>query len=143
MAYFLNTRFPAIALVAAAASHAAAADPAPADSLAAKADSVFVFTDTKVVPHTSVKDQNKSGTCWCFASTSFFEDEILRQGGDSLDLSEMYTVRQCYLDKADRFVRLYGQTNFAAGGSTADVPYVWRMYGAVPEIGRASCRERV
>lgn len=99
-----------------------------------KADSVgFGFIDVKVLPHTSVKDQNKSGTCWCFASTSFFEDEILRQGGDSLDLSEMFTVRQCYLDKADRYIRLYGQTNFAAGGSALDVPYVWERYGAVPE----------
>lgn len=134
MTYIPDTlRATALALAAATTAAAAAADPAPADSAAVKADSVFVFTDTKVIPHTSVKDQNKSGTCWCFAGTSFFEDEILRQGGDSLDLSEMFTVRQCYLDKADRFMRLYGQTNFAAGGSTADVPYVWRMYGAVPE----------
>lgn len=93
----------------------------------------FGFVDIKVIPHTSVKDQNKSGTCWCFASTSFIEDEILRQGGDSLDLSEMFTVRQCYLDKADRYIRLYGQTNFAAGGSALDVPYVWKKYGAMPE----------
>ncbi len=99
-----------------------------------KADSIgFGFIDVKVLPHTSVKDQNKSGTCWCFASTSFIEDEILRNGGDSLDLSEMFTVRQCYLDKADRYIRLYGQTNFAAGGSALDVPYVWSRYGAIPE----------
>lgn len=99
-----------------------------------QADTVgFGFKDIKVIPHTSVKDQNKSGTCWCFASTSFIEDEILRQGGDSLDLSEMFTVRQCYLDKADRYIRLYGQTNFAAGGSALDVPYVWAKYGAIPE----------
>ncbi len=106
---------------------------APADS--AKTDSIerFVFTDVISLPTTSVKDQNKSGTCWCFAGTSFFEDEILRQGGDSLDLSEMYTVRKCYEDKAERFIRLYGETNFAAGGSIMDVPYVWKRYGALPE----------
>ncbi len=104
----------------------------PADSVALSEEK-FVFTDVKSVPTTAVKDQNKSGTCWCFASTSFFEDEILRKSGDSLDLSEMFTVRQCYADKAERFVRLYGQTNFAGGGSVADVPYVWSRYGAVPE----------
>ena len=97
-------------------------------------DSVgFVFTDIVSVPTTSVKDQNKSGTCWCFAGTSFFEDEIVRKGGKPLDLSEMFTVRQCYLDKGERFVRMYGDTHFASGGSTADVPYVWKRYGAVPE----------
>ena len=85
------------------------------------------------IPTTSVKDQNKSGTCWCFAGTSFFEDEIRRMGGDSLDISEMYTVRQCYKDKAERFIRLYGETNFAPGGSITDVPYVWKHYGVIPE----------
>ncbi len=105
----------------------------PADSLATDSVETFVFTDIITIPTTSVKDQNKSGTCWCFAGTSFFEDEIMRKGGDSLDISEMYTVRKCYEDKAERFIRLYGQTNFAAGGSLMDVPYVWKRYGAIPE----------
>ena len=117
-------------LAATALTPAAMAD-TPADTVAA--DTAFVFTDIKLVPTTSVKDQSKSGTCWCFAGTSFFEDEIMRRGGDSLDISEMYTVRRCYEDKAERFVRLYGQTNFSPGGSLADVPYVWERYGAVPE----------
>lgn len=93
----------------------------------------FKFTDVKTVRTTSVKDQNKSGTCWSFAGTSFLEDEVMRMGGDSLDISEMYVVRKCYEDKANRYVRLYGQTNFAAGGATPDVTYVWEKYGAIPE----------
>lgn len=105
----------------------------PADSIAPATDTCFVFTDVLSVPTTSVKDQNKSGTCWCFAGTSFFEDEIRRAGGDSLDISEMFTVRHCFADKADRYVRMNGATNFAAGGSILDVPYVWKRYGAVPE----------
>ena len=111
----------------------AAASAMEADSV--KTDSVegFKFTDVKTVKTTSVKDQNRTGTCWCFAGTSFFEDEIMRQGGDSLDLSEMFTVRHCWSDKADRYVRLYGQTNFAPGGSLLDVAYVWKRYGAVPD----------
>lgn len=105
----------------------------PADTTATDSVKGFVFTDVISLPTTSVKDQNKSGTCWCFAGTSYFEDEILRKGGDSLDISEMYTVRMCYLAKAERFIRLYGETNFSAGGSVADVPYVWKRYGAMPE----------
>lgn len=118
-----------LALIAAAATAPAAkADDAPTDSVEG-----FVFTDEITIPVTSVKDQNKSGTCWCFSGTSFFENEIRKAGGDSLDLSEMFTVYHCYLDKADRYVRMYGNANFAAGGSILDVPYVWRKYGAVPE----------
>lgn len=115
------------ALLASATTYAAPADSTATDS------AKFVFTDVISLPTTSVKDQNKSGTCWCFAGTSFFEDEIVRQGGDSLDLSEMFTVRKCYEDKAEKFVRMYGQTHFAAGGSIMDVPYVWKRYGAIPE----------
>ena len=93
----------------------------------------FTFTDVKVVPTTPVKDQHKSGTCWCFAGTSLLEDEILRKTGKEINLSEMFTVRHCYSDKADRYVRMYGQTNFGPGGSIVDVPYVFETYGIVPE----------
>lgn len=105
----------------------------PADSAATDSAKGFQFKDIHTVKTTSVKDQNKSGTCWCFSGTSFFEDEIMRLGGDSLDLSEMFTVYNCYKDKADRYVRYYGQTNFAPGGSLIDVAYVWDRYGAMPE----------
>lgn len=104
----------------------------PSDSIAS--DSVkFEFTDIKVIPTTSVKDQNKSGTCWCFSSLSFFEDELLRKTGKEYDLSEMFVVNHCYSDKADKYVRTDGKVNFAQGGSGFDVPYVWERYGAVPE----------
>lgn len=111
----------------------ATATAVPADSVATDSVKGFQFKDIYTVKTTSVKDQNKSGTCWCFSGTSFFEDEIMRLGGDSLDLSEMFTVYNCYKDKADRYVRYYGQTNFAPGGSLIDVAYVWDRYGAMPE----------
>lgn len=123
-----------------AALAAAVLTPATARADEETPDTAFVFTDEIVIPVTSVKDQNKSGTCWCFSGTSFFENEICKAGGDSLDLSEMFTVYHCYLDKADRYVRMYGNANFAAGGSIMDVPYVWRRYGAVPEeVYRGLC----
>ena len=85
-----------------------------------KTDSVggFRFVDVKVNPTSAVKDQNKSGTCWCFAGTTYFEDEILHNTGKELDLSEMYTVRQCYIDKADKYIRTNGNINFAQGCSS-------------------------
>ena len=33
----------------------------------------FKFTDVKVVKSTPVKDQSKSGTCWCYSTNTFFE----------------------------------------------------------------------
>lgn len=93
----------------------------------------FKFTDVKVNKTTSVKDQNKSGTCWSFAATSFLEEDVMRRGGPELDLSEMFAVRNCYIDKAKKYIRTNGQTNFAQGGAASDVLYVADNYGLVPE----------
>ena len=93
----------------------------------------FTFTDVKVNPTTSVKDQNKSGTCWSFAATSFLEEDVLRRGGPELDLSEMFAVRNCYIDKAKKYIRTNGVTNFAAGGAATDVLYVADNYGIIPD----------
>lgn len=93
----------------------------------------FKFTDVKILPTTSVKDQNKSGTCWAFSGVSALEDEVLRQGGPALDLSEMFIVRQNYIDKAKKYMRLDGKLNFAQGGGFADVLTVLDEYGIVPE----------
>ena len=100
-----------------------------------KTDSIedFKFTDIKVLKTTPVKDQNKSGTCWCFSGTSLIEEDVLRQGGPELDLSEMFTVRKTYLDKAKKYVQTMGTTGFSQGGAFPDVTYVINKYGAVPE----------
>lgn len=55
---------------------------------------------------TPVKDQASTGTCWCFATTSFVEAELLRQGKGEYDLSEMFIVRQKYMNQLkDNFLR--------------------------------------
>lgn len=92
----------------------------------------FKFTDVKINPTTSVKDQNKSGTCWSFAATSLMEEDVMRRGGPELDLSEMWAVRNCYIDKAKKYMRTNGVTNFAAGGAATDVLYVADNYGILP-----------
>ena len=105
----------------------------------------FKFTDVKVLPTTPVKDQNKSGTCWSFAATSLMEEDVLRRGGPELDLSEMWAVRNCYIDKAKKYVRTNGVTNFAQGGASSDVFYVADNYGIVPETvypGLNYCEEK-
>ena len=93
----------------------------------------FKFTDKNVVKQTSVKDQNKTGTYWCFSTNSFLENEILKKTGKEVDLSEMFVVYHCYADKAMKHIRMDQKINFEQGGSTLDVPYVWKKYGMVPE----------
>ena len=40
-----------------------------------------VFTVVKENPITSIKDQNRSGTCWAYSTLSYFEAEILKKTG--------------------------------------------------------------
>ena len=81
----------------------------------------YKFTDLTTVPTTSVKDQHRSGTCWCYSALSFLENEILRAGGPELDLSEMWIASNMYFDKGVKYVRLHGHLNFAEGGAAHDV----------------------
>ncbi|MDE6297192.1 MAG: C1 family peptidase, partial [Muribaculaceae bacterium] len=93
----------------------------------------FKFTDVITIPTTPVKDQNKSGTCWAFSGVSTLEDNVLKNTGKELDLSEMFIVRNAYIDKAKKYMRMNGKLNFAQGGSFADVLEMTRLYGAMPE----------
>ena len=40
----------------------------------------FQFTVVKENPVTSVKNQSRAGTCWCYSSLAFIESELLRLG---------------------------------------------------------------
>ena len=92
----------------------------------------YRFTDTKIIPTTAVKDQSRSGTCWCFSTLSFLESEILRAGGPAMHLSEMWIVRHSFMDKAEKYVRMHGSLNFAEGGASHDVTAGIKAHGIVP-----------
>ena len=93
----------------------------------------FQFTTVKENPITTVKNQNRSSTCWSFSSIGFFESELLRLGKGEYDLSEMFVVHKTMEDRAERTVRLHGDVSFSPGGSFFDVAYCWRNYGMVPQ----------
>ena len=94
----------------------------------------FRFVTVKQNKITSVKNQASSGTCWSFSALGFFESELLRLGKPEVDLSEMFVVHHSYSDKADKYVRMNGTSNFGGGGSFYDVVYALKNYGIVPEI---------
>ena len=57
-------------------------------------DAGFKFTVVKENPITSVKNQNRAGTCWCYSTLAFIESELLRMGKGEYDFSEMYIVHK-------------------------------------------------
>jgi bleomycin hydrolase len=88
------------------------------------------IVDLEVLP---VENQGASSTCWSYCSSSFLESEMIRMGKEPVDLSEMFTVRKVYEEKAVNYVRMHGAYNFGQGGALPDVIQMYGKYGAVPE----------
>ena len=82
---------------------------------------------------TSVKDQGGVGSCWSFSTISFLESELLRKGKGTFDLSELFIVKNAYLEKGIRYVQFHGKNAFREGGQAHDVIAMIKKYGIVPE----------
>lgn len=93
----------------------------------------YEFTEVVTVPVTSVKNQASTGTCWCFATTSFIEAELMRQGKGEHDLSEMYVVRNKYLNQLEDNYLRRGRGNIGQGSVAHTYLNVWKKAGIVPE----------
>lgn len=93
----------------------------------------YQFTEVVTVPATPVKNQAATGTCWCFATTSFMESELLRMGKGEYDLSEMFIVRQKYMNQLqDNYLRR-GEGNIGQGSLAHTFKNAYRQVGIVPE----------
>ena len=118
-----------LALVALMALSASAAKKKEATKNANKP----VFTTIKENPITSVKDQNRSGTCWDYSTLSFFEAEILKATGKTYDLDESFVANKTYMERAIQVVRFHGDCQFAQGGSAEDVLATMKAHGIIPQ----------
>ncbi|MCP4437350.1 MAG: aminopeptidase [Aureispira sp.] len=93
----------------------------------------YDFKVSKEIKYTPIKSQDRTGTCWSFATSSFLESELKRMGKGDYDLSEMYTVRNIYLNKAQNYLFRQGKANFSQGSLSHDVINAFKMGGAMPE----------
>lgn len=97
-------------------------------------ESNYLFKE--VVRHSAspVESQGQTGTCWSFSALSFLESEVMRinKTDEPIVLSEMFIVRKAYEEKAKKYVRMDGKTNFGEGGAFHDIPYVIKNFGIVP-----------
>ena len=92
-----------------------------------------VFTTIKENKITSIKDQNRSGTCWAYSTLSYFEAEILKKTGKTYDLCESFVANKTYMDRAIQVVRFHGDCQFSQGGSCYDPLFCLQNYGICPE----------
>jgi bleomycin hydrolase len=100
---------------------------------AAPGGAAYRFTPVIELKATPVKDQANTGTCWSFATTSFMESELLRMGKGEYDLSEMWIVRNNYIEKLrDNFIK-QGKGNLGQGSLSHDWMLEFTENGIVPD----------
>ena len=93
----------------------------------------YQFTPVVKIDVTPVKNQSRTGTCWCFATTSFFEAELLRLNKGTYDLSEMFIVRNTYIERLnDNYLRR-GNGNLGPGSVSNVYVNTFNKYGIMPE----------
>jgi len=92
----------------------------------------YQFQNVIDIKSTPVISQDRTGTCWSYATTSFLESEIIRITGKQIDLSEMYNVRNTYMEKAENYVMRQGAAQFGQGALAHDVLKSAEKYGLVP-----------
>ena len=93
----------------------------------------YVFTDVVRNQATPVKNQASSGTCWSYATAAFLEAELLRTGKGEYDLSEMFVVRQNYINRMnDNYLRR-GKGNLGQGSLSHMFTNIVKEYGIVPQ----------
>ncbi|MEO0059149.1 MAG: hypothetical protein RLZZ312_796 [Bacteroidota bacterium] len=93
----------------------------------------FKFIDIINLANTSVKAQGSSGTCWSYATNSFLESEMIRIGKAPVELSQIFSARNAYVEKGKNYVRMHGAITLGDGGALHDVPNMLKKYGAVPQ----------
>jgi len=86
-----------------------------------------------IVKTTPIKDQQITGTCWSYATTSFIETEAIRLGKNPVVLSPMFFVTPTYIDKAEKYIRMNGKSYFGEGDLTFSVLKAFKEFGAIPE----------
>lgn len=96
------------------------------------AQNTYQFKTEVDLEATPVISQGRTGTCWSFSASSFVESEIIRLTGKTIDISEMFTVRNTYPKKADNYVLRLGKAQFSEGGLAHDVMNVITTHGLVP-----------
>ncbi len=92
----------------------------------------FQFTSIINLENSPVKNQGSSGTCWSYSGNSFLESEMMRSGKEFVDISEIYTARCAYIERARNFVRMHGALGYSDGAELHDVVMTYDKYGAVP-----------
>ena len=107
------------------------AQPAPEDSVPDKL--AYNFQIEKSCAVNPIQSQGTTGTCWCFATSSFIESELLRKNKGEHHFSEMFIAKNIYRTKAQNYLLRQGKAQFSEGALAHDFLNAIETHGLVPE----------
>ena len=115
----------------ATATQQAPAQPAPTNSVPDKL--AYNFQIEKSCSVNPIQSQGTTGTCWCFATASFIESELLRKNKGEHHFSEMFIAKNIYRAKAENYLLRQGKAQFSEGALAHDFLNAVETHGLVPE----------
>ncbi|MTG98676.1 aminopeptidase [Myroides sp. BIT-d1] len=98
-----------------------------------KSKELYQFTPVVDIENTTIKNQGSSGTCWSYSANSFLESEMMRMGKRPVEISQIFSARNAYIEKGKMYVKMHGAVTLGDGGAFHDVINMYRKYGAVPQ----------
>jgi len=94
---------------------------------------VYDFQIEKSCSVNPIQSQGTTGTCWCFATSSFIESELLRKNKGEHHFSEMFIAKNIYRAKAENYLLRQGKAQFSEGALAHDFLNAIETHGLVPE----------
>jgi bleomycin hydrolase len=90
---------------------------------------------------TAIRNQGNTGTCWSFSAMALLESEMGRKKIGLMDFSEMFVVRNIYLEKARNYILRLGKAPFAQGALGHDALRAMERYGIITESAFSGLRK--
>lgn len=90
------------------------------------------FTNDILLPHTSVRNQGRTQTCWAYTMASLVESDWLAKGQDTLRLSVMYQVRNKYMRQFEQYYYSKGNEEIRNGSLGHTYLQEWKQHGLIP-----------
>ena len=90
------------------------------------------FTNDLLLPHSPIRNQGRTQTCWAYSMSSLIESEYMKSHSDTLRLSVMYAVRYKYLKQFEQYYYSKGYNEIRGGSLGHSYLRVFDEFGAIP-----------
>lgn len=103
----------------------------------------YNFSLEKLISTTEVEKTPSWNITWVEAGCSFLEAEIIRKGHHPINISELYFVRNLYLEKSQNYILRKGNAAFSESSFGIDLIQSIKKYGIIPKANYGGTDETI